>query len=57
MIEIFMTTEESFSQIDKYIDGSWIALTDPSATELLEVAERFNIDIDQENEKGVKNND
>ena len=46
MIEIFMTNEDSMSEIDEYVDGSWIALTDPTAPELLEVAERFNIDVD-----------
>lgn len=46
MIEIFTTIEDTLSKIDEYTDGSWIALTDPSATELLEVSERFNIDID-----------
>lgn len=46
MIEIFTTIDDTLSQIEEYTDGSWIALTDPSATELLEVSERFNIDID-----------
>jgi magnesium transporter len=46
MIEIFMTKDEDFSQINTYEEGSWIALTDPTATELLEVSERFEIDVD-----------
>ena len=46
MIEIFMTKDEDFSQINTYDEGSWIALTDPTATELLEVSERFEIDVD-----------
>lgn len=46
MIEIFTTIDDTLSKIEDYRDGSWIALTDPSATELLEVSERFNIDID-----------
>ena len=46
MIEIFMTKEDVLSRVEKYEEGSWIALTDPTATELLEVAERFEIDVD-----------
>ena len=46
MIEIFMTTEEGLSQIQDLQEGSWIALTDPSATELLKISEKFDIDID-----------
>lgn len=46
MIEIFTTIDDTLSKIEDYRDGSWIALTDPSATELLEVSEKFNIDID-----------
>ncbi|MBQ8043497.1 MAG: magnesium transporter CorA family protein, partial [Clostridia bacterium] len=46
MIEIYTTIDDTLSKIDKYEDGSWIALTDPIATELLEVSEKFGIDID-----------
>ena len=46
MIEIFITKDESLLKIDKYEDGSWIALTDPTATELLEVAQKYDIDVD-----------
>ena len=38
MIEIFTTIDDTLSKIEDYRDGSWIALTDPSATELLEVS-------------------
>ena len=46
MIEIFKTYEDGIRLINQMEDGSWIALTNPSATEVLEVSERYNIDVD-----------
>jgi magnesium transporter len=46
MIEIFKTLEDGIHQIDKIEDGCWIAMTSPSATELLQISEKYNIDID-----------
>ena len=46
MLEIYKSFEDGFRQIDDTQDGCWVALTDPSATELLDVSERFSIDID-----------
>ncbi|BBF42041.1 magnesium and cobalt transport protein CorA [Lachnospiraceae bacterium KM106-2] len=46
MIEIFKTFEDGVRRIDSMEEGSWIALTDPTATELLEVSDRYHIDID-----------
>lgn len=45
MIEIFRTLDNSIHQISEISEGCWIALTAPSATELLEVSEKCNIDI------------
>ena len=46
MIEIFKTFDDGLRQIKDYEDGCWIALTNPSPTELLEVSEQFEVDID-----------
>ena len=46
MIEIFKTYEDGIRLINQMEAGSWIALTNPSAAELLEVSERYNIDVD-----------
>lgn len=46
MIEIFKTYDSGTRKIDQMEDGTWIALTNPTASELLEVSERYNIDID-----------
>jgi magnesium transporter len=46
MIDIFRTTEGSLKRMTEITEGSWIAMTSPSATELLEIAEATGIDID-----------
>ena len=46
MIRIFKTMEDGFDQINEITDGAWVALTAPSATELKEISEQHNIDID-----------
>lgn len=46
MIEIFKTYEDGIRLISQMEEGCWIALTNPSASELLDVSERYNIDID-----------
>lgn len=46
MVLVYKTFEDGFRQIDEIEEGCWVALTDPSATELLEISERFDIDID-----------
>lgn len=46
MIEIFKTLEDGIHQINEIVDGCWIALSNPSATELLEISNRYNLDID-----------
>ena len=46
MVRIFKTEEGVVRQIEEIESGCWVALTDPTATEILEVAERFGIDPD-----------
>ena len=43
MIRIFKTTDGMIHQIDEAEDGCWIAMTNPTATEILEVAEQYGI--------------
>lgn len=46
MIRIFRTIDESIHQISEMQDGCWVALSAPSATELLDISNQFQIDID-----------
>ena len=46
MIRIFKTEGGAVHQQDEASTGCWIALTDPTATEILEVADRYHIDPD-----------
>lgn len=46
MIRIFTTEGGAVHQIDERRPGSWIALTNPTATEILEIAEGYQLDPD-----------
>ena len=46
MIRIFKTEDGAIHQKDEITAGCWIALTDPTATEILEIADRYHIDPD-----------
>jgi len=46
MIRIFKTEEGTIHQKDEVENGCWIALTNPTATEILEIAEQYDIDPD-----------
>lgn len=46
MIQIFMTEDGAIHQKDESGQGAWIALTSPTATEILEISERYGIDPD-----------
>lgn len=46
MIQIFKTEEGVIHQTDERLPGSWIALTNPTATEILEIADAYHIDSD-----------
>lgn len=45
MIEIFKTEEGILQKKDEISEGCWISMTDPLATELLDISVRTNIDI------------
>ena len=46
MIKIFKTTEDSFSQVNEIEDGCWVAMTDPTASEVIEISKNYGIDVD-----------
>ena len=46
MIRIFKTIDGSIHQIQEPQDDCWIALTNPTATEIFEISERFQIEVD-----------
>ncbi len=46
MIDIFRTTDGALQRLTEITEGCWIAMTDPSATELMEIAEATGIEVD-----------
>lgn len=46
MIRIFKTVDGKIHQVDEASEGCWLALTDPTATEIFEVARHYHIEID-----------
>ena len=46
MIRIFKTIDGSIHQIQEPEEGCWIALTNPTATEIFEISEQFDIEVD-----------
>ena len=46
MIRIFKTIDGSIHEIQDFQDGCWIALTNPTATEIYDISERFAIEVD-----------
>lgn len=46
MIQTFMTEDGAIHQKDESQPGAWIALTSPTATEILEIAQTYGIDPD-----------
>ena len=46
MIRIFKSVEDVIRPIDSACEGCWIALTDPTATEVFEISQRHEIDVD-----------
>lgn len=46
MIKIFKTFEHGISEIEAPEDGCWIAMTDPTATELYDIAQKYDIEVD-----------
>ncbi len=46
MIDIFRTIDGSLQRMTEITEGCWVAMTNPSATELLDIAEATGIEID-----------
>lgn len=46
MIRTFKTIDGCIQQVDEPSEGCWIALTDPTATEIFEVSQKYNIEAD-----------
>ena len=46
VIRIFKTEDGAIHEIEKPEDGCWVALTNPTATEIFELSERFQIEVD-----------
>lgn len=46
MIRIFKTIEGNIQQIQEPVEGSWVALTNPTASEVFEIADKFGIEVD-----------
>ncbi|MGI6070704.1 MAG: magnesium transporter CorA family protein [Blautia sp.] len=46
MVRIFRTVDGAIHQIDEAVEGCWIALTNPTATEIFELSEKFQIEVD-----------
>ena len=46
MVRIFKTADGALEQLEEPADGCWIALTDPTATEIFEIAQNFGIEVD-----------
>lgn len=46
MIRIFRTIENTVQQVQEAAEGCWIALTDPTASELVQIANMYHIELD-----------
>ena len=46
MVRMFRTSDGAIHEIQEPQDGCWIALTNPTATEIFEVSEQFQIEVD-----------
>jgi magnesium transporter len=46
MIKIFKTIDGHIHHLNEAVEGSWIALIHPTATELFEIATAYNIEVD-----------
>ena len=46
MVRIFKTMDGAIHQIQEAQEGCWIALTNPTATEIFEISEQFGIEVD-----------
>lgn len=46
MIKIFRTIDGGIHQVNEAQEGCWVALVNPTATELLEISEQYEIEVD-----------
>ena len=46
MIRIFKTIDGKMHQVEEASEGCWIALTDPTATEIFEISNKYQIEVD-----------
>ena len=46
MIRIFKTIDGKIHKVEEATEGCWIALTDPTATEIFEVSNKYQIEVD-----------
>ncbi len=46
MIRCFRTVDGVIRQIDEPVDGCWVAMTNPTATEIFQIAEKYHIEVD-----------
>lgn len=46
MIRVFKTIDGSIHQIDEPQEGCWVAMTNPTATEIFEISEKYGIEVD-----------
>lgn len=46
MIRIFRTFDEGIHEVNEIQDGCWVALTDPTATEILDISNQYKIDVE-----------
>lgn len=46
MIRIFKTIDGKMHQMEEPCEGCWVALTNPTATEIFEICNRFQIEVD-----------
>lgn len=46
MMKVFRTMEDGIRQVNEIQEGCWVALSDPTASELLSISSDYGIDID-----------
>ena len=46
MVRMFRTSDGAIHEIQEPQDGCWVALTNPTATEIFEISEQFQIEGD-----------
>ena len=46
VVRMFRTSDGAIHEIQEPQDGCWVALTNPTATEIFEISEQFQIEVD-----------